>query len=166
MAATGDGTLQTSNTATLQTIDQIITFEKQELTALDAQQSTQDQRPRSTTSTRSNIPNSFLCPILHDMMSDPVMAADGHSYERSAIENWFNRGGKLSPLTGVLLTSQTLTPNHSLRKAIEDFRAAQCSANACWTAKSSQKLPIITPKKSIKRKRASARLSARPFSTK
>lgn len=161
MAATGDDTLQTSNSATLQTIDQIITFEQQELTALDTQQSNQCKDPRPKTCTRSNIPNSFLCPILHDIMSDPVVAADGHSYERSSIENWFSSGGKLSPLTGALLASQSLTPNHSLRKAIEDFRAAQFRANACWTAKSVQKRPMRTPKKSIQRTRVSARLSAR-----
>jgi hypothetical protein len=28
----------------------------------------------------------FVCPITQDMMIDPVMLSDGHSYERSAIQ--------------------------------------------------------------------------------
>lgn len=32
---------------------------------------------------------SFLCPITHQVMQDPVMTADGHSYEREAIEEWY-----------------------------------------------------------------------------
>jgi len=33
-------------------------------------------------------PADFICPITTELMSDPVMAADGHSYERTAIERW------------------------------------------------------------------------------
>lgn len=31
---------------------------------------------------------SFLCPITQEVMTDPVMTEDGHSYERDAIERW------------------------------------------------------------------------------
>jgi len=33
----------------------------------------------------------FICPITHGLMVDPVTAEDGHTYERSAIENWLQR---------------------------------------------------------------------------
>ena len=36
--------------------------------------------------TRLAPPDIFQCPITFDLMRDPVIAADGHSYERSAIE--------------------------------------------------------------------------------
>ena len=39
------------------------------------------------------------CPITLEVMRDPVMAADGHSYEREAILRWL-RGHRTSPLTG------------------------------------------------------------------
>ncbi|XP_065827366.1 uncharacterized protein [Oscarella lobularis] len=34
------------------------------------------------------IPNEFYCPITMEVMTDPVLAADGFSYERLAIEHW------------------------------------------------------------------------------
>ena len=37
-------------------------------------------------------PDDFICPITTEIMSDPVMTADaradGHAYERTAIERW------------------------------------------------------------------------------
>ena len=35
-----------------------------------------------------NVPNTFLCPIGHTVMVDPVMTEDGHSYDRQFIEQW------------------------------------------------------------------------------
>ena len=32
--------------------------------------------------------SSFYCPITQDIMTDPVLTVDGHSYERAAIEEW------------------------------------------------------------------------------
>jgi hypothetical protein len=32
---------------------------------------------------------SFVCPITSCVMTDPVTALDGHTYERSAIERWW-----------------------------------------------------------------------------
>ena len=31
----------------------------------------------------------FLCPILGEIMEDPVICEDGHSYDRASIEHWF-----------------------------------------------------------------------------
>lgn len=36
----------------------------------------------------------YLCPITKEMMENPVVAADGHSYEYSAIHEWLSRGKK------------------------------------------------------------------------
>lgn len=30
----------------------------------------------------------FVCPITHSVMTDPVVSADGHTYERAAIARW------------------------------------------------------------------------------
>ena len=60
----------------------------------------------------------LLCPILHVTMTDPVIAQDGHSYERTAIEEWFGRSMK-SPMTGAELSSTSLVPNHTLRQLID-----------------------------------------------
>ncbi|KAG2500821.1 hypothetical protein HYH03_001583 [Edaphochlamys debaryana] len=79
-------------------------------------------------------PPEFLCPITQDLMSDPVVAADGHSYERAAIAQWLGAGaaaarsgrrGPTSPLTGAPLPSTALTPNYALRSMIRDWRERQ-----------------------------------------
>jgi GTP-binding protein EngB required for normal cell division len=66
----------------------------------------------------------FMCPISGEIMTDPVIAKDGHTYERNNIVVWF-RERLSSPLTNQNLTSAELTPNHTLKKVIADFLEAQ-----------------------------------------
>ena len=54
-------------------------------------------------------------------MVDPVMCADGHTYERHAIERWL-REHRTSPKTNALLPNASVIPNHSLRNAIDEYR--------------------------------------------
>jgi len=42
----------------------------------------------------------FLCPITHELMTDPVIDPDGNSYERSAIENWLKENST-SPIVSI-----------------------------------------------------------------
>jgi len=85
-------------------------------------------------------PDSFRCSITRDVMQDPVVAADGHSYEKSAIrkhieiyhttmrrnmeeqgqEAW--TGWARSPMTNLELDDYYLIPNRSLKSAIADWR--------------------------------------------
>lgn len=67
---------------------------------------------------RSSLPNEFFCPITHEVMTDPVVAQDGHTYERSAIARWLDQGQLTSPKTGQRLVSKMLIPNHALRAQI------------------------------------------------
>ena len=69
---------------------------------------------------KDKIPNEFVCPITQDILIDPVMAQDGNTYERSAIESWFAKH-QTSPLTNEVLASKTLVPNLALRKLIRDY---------------------------------------------
>lgn len=66
------------------------------------------------------VPDAFNCPIGHSLMIDPVTSADGHSYERENIEKWL-AVQHTSPLTGAVLQHLELTPNHALRKAIQEW---------------------------------------------
>ena len=59
----------------------------------------------------------FVCPITQEPMVDPVVALDGHSYSRGAIQDWFRQGRLSSPCTNEQLASEQLLPNHNLRKA-------------------------------------------------
>jgi hypothetical protein len=71
-------------------------------------------------------PDHFLCPITQDVMIDPVSAADGHMYERRAIEDWFI-GHSTSPMTGAKLEVKMLFPNYAIRGLIRTWQEAQRS---------------------------------------
>ncbi len=60
----------------------------------------------------------WRCPITCERMCDPVVAADGYSYERSAIEAWL-RVNATSPITRAPMASCALIPNRTLQTAIE-----------------------------------------------
>jgi len=64
--------------------------------------------------------DSFQCPLTMEVMRDPVITADGQTYERAEIERWFASGKSTSPMTGAELLSTTLTPNIALRNAIRE----------------------------------------------
>ena len=60
----------------------------------------------------------FLCPITQELPIDPVMAADGHVYERKAIEKWLQHNNS-SPSTNLEMESKTLLPAVQVKSAIE-----------------------------------------------
>lgn len=64
-------------------------------------------------------PHECICPISQEIMADPVVCADGHTYDRRGIEQWFASGKRTSPLTGAVLSSLSLIPNHALRSLIQ-----------------------------------------------
>ena len=68
-----------------------------------------------------DVPEEYLCPMTHEIMEYPFVAADGHSYEYSAIHEWLKRGKKVSPLTGEEL-KHGLTENHRLRIEIKKYK--------------------------------------------
>ena len=54
-------------------------------------------------------------------MDDPVIAMDGYTYERLAIETWF-RANQTSPMTNVVLDDTvTLIPNFTMRSLIASW---------------------------------------------
>ena len=71
------------------------------------------------------VPLEYVCPIARAVMDDPVVAADGATYERAAIEAWLRDGNTTSPLTGAPLPHPGLTPNLALAAAIKRFKAPE-----------------------------------------
>uniref|UniRef100_A0A8C7YQE5 WD repeat, SAM and U-box domain-containing protein 1 n=1 Tax=Oryzias sinensis TaxID=183150 RepID=A0A8C7YQE5_9TELE len=71
----------------------------------------------------SEAPDHFLCPITRELMKDPVIAADGFSYERESIESWIRGKHKTSPMTNLPLRTTLLTPNRSLKMAITHWNS-------------------------------------------
>jgi len=64
-------------------------------------------------------PDEFVCPITYEVMQDPVVASDGHTYERSAIEEVLAlpEERRKSPLTREPLQA-ALFPNRALKNRI------------------------------------------------
>lgn len=53
-------------------------------------------------------------------MVDPVIAADGYTYERISIEDWLSHKGT-SPMTNEPLQHLFLIPNRAVRSAINIY---------------------------------------------
>jgi len=70
------------------------------------------------------LPAAFVCCITSELFLNPVVASDGHSYERAAIEKWFERHDT-SPRTGERLVSKDIIPNHNLRSQVLEYRRAE-----------------------------------------
>jgi len=80
-------------------------------------------RSRSPSPTEGfTIPGDLLCPIMHSLFHDPVVASDGHTYERAAITSWLQTS-HISPMTRQNISSETLNPNRIVKKMAEEFRA-------------------------------------------
>lgn len=65
------------------------------------------------------VPDTFICCIGYEIMHDPVICADGHSYERENIELWLKQSNH-SPRTNLILAHKTLIPNYALKELILD----------------------------------------------
>jgi hypothetical protein len=70
--------------------------------------------------TREPLPGMPCCPITGFPMLDPVVAADGHTYERGAIARWLQTSDK-SPLTGGILAHKELVTNYMLLSSLQDL---------------------------------------------
>ena len=106
---------------------------------------------RVTNDLDDDLTTELICPIAHVLMTDdPVLAADGYTYERSQIDAWFQkqkkeiedaknqiasgsdsqqaRGiierGVLSPLSHEMMPNLNLVPNNAVRTMARDAAAA------------------------------------------
>ena len=83
-----------------------------------------EARAKRASDAATDAAKTLLCPITQTAMSDPVVALDGHTYERRAIEQWFARGRLTSPVTNLRLPSVALVPNHALKSAADALHEA------------------------------------------
>lgn len=55
-----------------------------------------------------------------------MVAADGYTYSRAAIEQWLqNSGHCTSPMTNLRLSSRELRPNYTLRSAALEWQSGR-----------------------------------------
>ena len=58
------------------------------------------------------------CPLTQQMMQNPVITSDGHTYERAAIEEWL-KYNNTSPITGEEVKSKEIVNNVVLGKVVK-----------------------------------------------
>ena len=68
-------------------------------------------------SNNENVDTDHMCPITYSKFIDPVICADGHTYERSAICKWL-AFHNTSPLTNEILSTTILFPNMIIKKQL------------------------------------------------
>ncbi|GAB4813032.1 hypothetical protein N2152v2_000078 [Parachlorella kessleri] len=69
------------------------------------------------------LPAVLVCALTGQRLTDPVIAADGYTYERQALAAWLQRGSSRSPVTGRAMASGMVRPNFAVRElllALED----------------------------------------------
>lgn len=121
LIACGDMSLRYDNKNILETVEQVIDLETKEIKNLfSSLQQLKTNKAMDAVAQGGGIPRGLLCPITLTIMRDPVIAADGHSYERDAITRWL-AGSDLSPSTSMPLPHKNLVPNHSLKMVCQDF---------------------------------------------
>ncbi|CAF2071600.1 unnamed protein product [Brassica napus] len=92
------------------------------LPALESLKKVAEKARNSISSVPTQPPFHFLCPLLKDVMNEPCVAADGYTYDRRAIEDWFEEHNT-SPMTDSPLLSKNLLPNYTLYTAIMEWRS-------------------------------------------
>eukprot|EP00879_Flechtneria_rotunda_P024242 GHRR01025690.1.p1 GENE.GHRR01025690.1~~GHRR01025690.1.p1 ORF type:complete len:195 (+),score=62.61 GHRR01025690.1:196-780(+) len=67
------------------------------------------------------LPSLFLCPLSRRVLKDPVVACDGFTYDRRAVQEFFESGQRISPLTKQPLRSTATLPNHVIKCAVNEW---------------------------------------------
>jgi len=83
------------------------------------------------------LPGMPSCLITGQPMREPVVAGDGHTYERNAITRWLQQSD-ISPLTGAKLPHKELVPNYLLISALSNAADATSSPAKPSTASATQ----------------------------
>ena len=67
------------------------------------------------------LPRTAHCPITLAPCVKPVLAPDGHTYEKCALRKWL-RHSNVSPMTGARMSSGRLMHNHAMRAMLTEIR--------------------------------------------
>lgn len=165
MSASGDATLASDNQNILQTVCQTVDLETAEIRKVLSRLRSEGECVAAFLEGEGGagagadpLPRGFVCPLTLTLMREPVIAADGHSYEKAQLEEWL-RDNDTSPLTNLRLPHKLAVPNHALRSLIEEYRqraftaphrnpptpAAPTSASTVQTSPRITSLPLPPP---------------------
>ena len=71
------------------------------------------------------VPDKFICPLTLELYKDPVTDRNGHTFEKSAIMKWLQKGGGNCPLTRRPLKLSDLVPDSNLKYQVDSWRHQQ-----------------------------------------
>jgi hypothetical protein len=134
---------------TAQVLGQIYRIPAQEVTALKEQAEAHKEellhifhqlRESEVENVLEKSDQSVLCHLTLTLMRDPVVAADGYTYDRSSFERWIERersvgrgraGAARSPITNAVLQHLSVVPHHHLRAQILDKVKSGVAGEEC-----------------------------------
>jgi archaellum component FlaC len=90
-----------------------------------------------------DIPEDLQDPLTGDIYEDPVRAADGQTYSRSFIEEWFRRGHTNSPLHGNNLPNLSLTPDRDMQRRLGEYAQRQTAVSSVQQQSVEQDLLVV-----------------------
>ena len=77
-----------------------------------------------------NVVTNLRCPISGQLYTDPVIVADGFTYDRPMIEKWFLLNDT-SPLTNEILDTTMIIPNKTIKNFIGDLLEFEKNKKKC-----------------------------------
>ena len=63
----------------------------------------------------------LYCPISLELMKDPIICSDGHTYDKKSITELFKNKKFISPTTREKLDINILIPNYNIKKIINNL---------------------------------------------
>tara|TARA_B110000208_G_scaffold191771_1_gene260017 strand:+ start:79 stop:753 length:675 start_codon:yes stop_codon:yes gene_type:complete len=109
-----------------------------------------------TTNTLPDIPTMLCCPITNEIISDPVIDKDGHTYEKFAIVEWLSINS-ISPITRTPMDVNDLIPNRVYKSAMEFFFADSCAIQSKKFTKLQTLIEKLSPFFKFKYKRSTTK---------
>lgn len=67
------------------------------------------------------VPHEYKCGITGEIITDPVIIADGYTYQRESVTEWFARGNNRSPTDGTILRNKVVIDNNIAKKTLTPF---------------------------------------------
>ncbi|XP_063935365.1 putative E3 ubiquitin-protein ligase LIN isoform X1 [Daucus carota subsp. sativus] len=74
-----------------------------------------------------SIPEDFICPLSGLCFEEPVTLETGQTFETEALRQWFNKGHKTCPISGVTLEYQAVPlTNFILKRVVDTWKFEHC----------------------------------------
>lgn len=98
-----------------------IAEESNQLTSESVKSANFQQLQKYLEDPKTELPDYFVCPLSHQLFLDPVLLPSGQSYERSALNAYFQTNGCVDPASSDPIDPKLLFPNTTLKKAVSDY---------------------------------------------